>query len=242
MTASLCYYLRLRFLRPKSAIYVVNESTVVTETAVRDWCKAVQKQIRDDVAPAWGKKAKTVRFVTSPTRAPHNAWIVVVLNDADQAGALGYHSTDSRGRVYARVFAKTAQDYGYSASVTFSHEVLETWGDPGVDKAVQNPNAVWAAPLELCDAVEGDSYQVDGVDVSNFLLPAWFGLTNGDDRNRSWYDHLDTAPGPFKCAPRGYMVRQFPDGSNDQVFGRRYDKSYGEAKTHPLGRGKRRRG
>lgn len=226
----------LAILRPASAIYVVNESTVVSDADVKKWCKAVQKQIKRDVVPAWGGKAKTVRFISSPAGAPKNGWVIAVLDDADQAGALGYHTTDDKGRVYGRVFAKTAQDYGYSASQTFSHEVLETWGDPGVDKWVQATKQMYSVPVELCDAVEGDQYSINGVVVSNFVFPAWFGKSGG-----TGYDQLGTAPAPFKVAPNGYTVVQFPNGSTTQIFGETYDRDYSRAKAHEVSRSTRRR-
>lgn len=227
----------LAILRPASAIYVVNESTVVSDADVKKWCKAVQKQIKRDVVPAWGGKAKTVRFISSPAGAPKNGWVIAVLDDADQAGALGYHTTDDKGRVYGRVFAKTAQDYGYSASQTFSHEVLETWGDPGVDKWVQATKQMYSVPVELCDAVEGDLYEIDGVQVSNFVWPSWF----GQGAKAGPYDQLGTAPEPFKVAANGYTVILFPNGTTTQLFGETYDRDYSRAKAHEVSRSTRRR-
>lgn len=230
----------LSILRPASAIYVVNESTVVGDADVKRWCKAVQTQIRRDVVPAWGGKAKTVRFISSPAGAPKNGWVIAVLDDADQAGALGYHTTDDKGRVYGRVFAKTAQDYGYSASQTFSHEVLETWGDPGVDKWVQVTRQQYSVPVELCDAVEGDFYNIivsgHAIEVSNFVWPSWF----GQGPAAGPYDQQGTAPAPFKVAPNGYTVILFPNGSTTQIFGETYDRDYAGAKTHEISRTSRR--
>src|SRR6266542_1808154 len=98
------------FLRPRSAIYVINKSKLVDDATVKGWCKAVQKQIKRDAAPAWGKPAKTVRFTNWQTLIPKNAWVIAVLDDADQADALGYHSVDARGRVYGRVFMRACFD------------------------------------------------------------------------------------------------------------------------------------
>lgn len=224
------------FLNPKAkTIYVYNESSVVTDADAKLWCAAVELQIKRDAAPAWGKAAKKVTL-KAPGKAPANSWVVVILDDADQAGALGYHSVDEKGRVYGRVFAKTAKEYGYSASQTFSHEVLETWGDPGVDQSAKNPKAQWSTPVELCDAVEGDEYIVNQVVVSNFLYPAWFGRKNGKIVPPIRYDHLGTAPAPFTLASNGYMVREWIDGHVDQVFGSLADAQYVAAKSHDMSR------
>ncbi len=70
-------------------------------------------------------------------------------------------------------------------SVTLSHEALELIGDPEANLLVVGPNPNdrrtrvfhW---YEMCDAVQAESYEVDGVRVSNFLLPLYF--TSSDER------------------------------------------------------------
>jgi hypothetical protein len=218
------------FLRPKSAIYVVNESTLVEDAEVRDWCRAVQTQIKRDAAPAWRKKAKTVRFLGPTTLPPKNAWVIAVLDDADQAGALGYHSTDSAGRVYGKVFVKTCLDYGVVPSTCFSHEVLETWGDPSADAWARNRAQGWDTPLELCDAVENGTYVIAGVAVSNFLYPAWFGAGGVQ------MDHLHAVRVPFKLDKGGYAVIRYPNGTTDQIYGMEANRPYVEAKAHEMSR------
>jgi len=47
-------------------------------------------------------------------------------------------------------------------SVTFSHEVMETLADPQM------------TGREVCDPVQDGSYWLDGVQVSDFVTPAWF--------------------------------------------------------------------
>lgn len=97
----------LRVLRPKSGIYVVNESALVADADVRAWAAACAKQIREHVAPAYGKTPVRVQFLSRTSHAPRGAWVLVVLDDADQAGALSYHSETADGRVYGRNFRHT---------------------------------------------------------------------------------------------------------------------------------------
>lgn len=226
-----------RFLarRPKlPVLYVINESTVVSDTTVKHWCTAVTAQLKNDVAPAWNMTPWRVKLVSSLWHTPTGSVILAVLDDADQAGALGYHSTDNGGRAYGRVFAKTAMDYGVDPSTTFSHEVLETWGDPHVDQWADT-HLGYKVPIELCDAVEGDTYFSKGVKVSNFVLPAWFGVGDGH-----WYDHLGTTLKPFSLAAGGYTVQLWPDGSATQKFGYHAKKDYIAAKQHEMARTTRR--
>lgn len=227
-----------RIFRSKSGIYAINHSTVVTDAQVKAWCAAVDTQVSRDAAPAWGIKAVPVRFLSAASHAPAGAWVVVVMDDADQAGALGYHSTDRYGRVYGRVFAKTCLTYGIVPSSTFSHEVLEIVGDPGVDMWADTGQG-YQVPRELCDAVEGGGYGIGGVMVSDFLYPAWFGRSNHVPSGA--FSYLETLTAAFTLDVGGYTVRRFPDGTEDQVFGEKANRGYIAAKRSSLSRSDRRR-
>lgn len=228
----------LRILRPRTGIYTVNRSTVVDDAEVTAWCSAVQRQIARDAAPAWHRKPVPVKFLTAPDHAPAGAWVIAVVDDADQAGALGYHSEDAQGRPYGRVFAKTCLDYQVVPSTCFSHEVLETFGDPSVD-AWADTGRGYSVPRELCDAVEGGSYDIDGVQVSDFLFPAWFAQPSGQ-RRRTRLNFRGTLTEPFQLEAGGYTVRRFPDGTQDQEYGPAADRGYIAAKRHALSRTTRR--
>jgi hypothetical protein len=41
-----------------------------------------------------------VAFLPKAPHAPAGAWVLAVLENPDQAGALGYHSVDAAGREY----------------------------------------------------------------------------------------------------------------------------------------------
>lgn len=226
----------LRVLRPKSGIYVTNDSTLVTDDEVRRWTAACARQIREHVAPAYGRAPVRVQFLDDATHAPAGAWVMSVLDDSDQAGALGYHSEDAAGRIYARVFVAPCLEYGVEPSTTLSHEIVETYCDPDVDRWVDTGRG-YSVPYEACDPVEGNSYLIDGVYVSDFVTPAWY-----DTRvvgRTHWLDN-GAVSGAFELAPGGYVVRRWPDGSEDQEFGARANRQYIAAKRHHLGRADRR--
>jgi hypothetical protein len=93
-------------------------------------------------------------------------------------------------------------------SVDASHEILETAGDEGANQFA-NDNKGLLHAVEMCDAVEIQTYGKtckDGtvVQVSNWLLPAWFIPGAADP-----YDYMSFAkisgavspPGPLQTAP-----------------------------------------
>lgn len=234
-----------RVLRPKSGIYVVNRSTLVTDDEVRAWTAACARQIREHAAPAYGRAPVRVQYLTSHTHAPAGAWVLIVLDDADQAGALGYHSVDQLGRIYGRIFARPCLQYDVPVSTTLSHEIVETFCDPHVDRWVDTGQG-FSVAYEAADPVEGDSYTIDGVEVSDFVTPAWYGRANGHGvpigPHGTHWCATRVELKPFELAAGGYYVRRFPDGHEDQVFGKAVNRGYVAAKAHELARTSRRKG
>ncbi len=128
----------------------------------------------------------------------------------DVAGALGFHD-DVAGVIFARVMAQ-----GEDTSVTMSHEVLEEMGDPTCDVYVAMPGGKETAK-EACDAVEGDVYMMDGVQLSNYLQPTWFGIQQ--DGNQE-FDRLGKLSAAFTMTDGGYMIVRDANGNETQVFAR----------------------
>jgi hypothetical protein len=180
---------------------------------------------------------------------PTSAWPVVLLDDTDEADALGYHDQTPDGRPYGRVFAApvlnskgTLLTGANSVSVTLSHEVLEMWWDPQVNLWYEAPDGrIWAG--ELCDAVEGDSYDITvsgtAVAVSNFVLQPFFDC---EPELGARFDFLGTLKKPFTIAPKGYGIIAKNLGKVSYVFGRSYPPKKMETKKLRGSRGLRRGG
>jgi hypothetical protein len=174
---------------------------VITDTQVKDICAALQIQVERDFAPLWGTGCN-VAFVSNPTN--DHPWVMYVLDDSDQAGALGYHDVTATGQPLAKVFAKTDQQYGLSTSVTMSHELLEMLGDAGCDLTAQASDTQFVA-YEACDPVEDDSlgYSINGWTVSDFVTPAYFMPQPPAGAKFDFMGHLHA---PFTIATGGYLA------------------------------------
>ncbi|HEV8065612.1 MAG TPA: hypothetical protein VGP46_12295 [Acidimicrobiales bacterium] len=198
-------------------VVVINESTAVTDSDVESWVPALQTQVSSHFAPMWDADA-TLSFVPTTQTPPPAAWQLVVLDDSDQAGALGYHDLTSAGLPLAKVFAKSDLQANSSVSVTCSHELLEMLGDPMIDMVAflqdSGGNPVGVA-YEACDVCEDDSYgyEIAGVLVSDFVYRHWF-----DDRPNpagvlstalDYGGHVTSAMNPSEPAasilPGGYI-------------------------------------
>jgi len=117
---------------PNVTVSIFNDSTALTDADVQPVVAALQRQVSEHFAPAWGIDA-TLAFVPKGQQPRAGSWWLVVLDDTDQAGALGYHDTTPDGLPMGKVFAKTDLDNHLSWSVTVSHELLEMLGDPDVN-------------------------------------------------------------------------------------------------------------
>jgi hypothetical protein len=87
-----------------------------------------QRQVSEHFAPTWGVDA-TLNLVVAGAKPLPGSWWLVILDDSDQAGTLGYHDLTDEAMPLGKVFVKTAQAAGIKWTVTASHELLELLAD-----------------------------------------------------------------------------------------------------------------
>lgn len=163
----------------------------ITDEQLQVAIRAINRQIAHDFEPYWSLYAELRlegRSETRPTK--HNLAdmrgdaVIYMWDNMDVDDALGYHDKNDRGIPFGFVFTELSQQLGENWTVTLSHEALELIGDPEVNLLVMGPHPTepnrdvfhW---YEMCDAVQAESYAVDEVEVSNFVLPLYF--TGGDE-------------------------------------------------------------
>lgn len=174
-------------------VCIINESTALKDSQIELILPFLQKQVSEDFLPAWGIDCKLSFGKTD------GAWQLIVLDDSDQADALGYHDFTSDGFPIGKVFAGTDIKNGNSWMVTLSHELLEMLVDPEINLCAENDGKLWA--YEVCDPVEDDglAYRVGEVLLSDFVYPSWFS-PNG----KAPYDKAGHVSAPFQLGPGGY--------------------------------------
>jgi hypothetical protein len=181
--------------------------------------RAINRQIACDFAPYWhitaalrlegGSQAKPSKKQLTDMRGDA---IMYLWDGSDADDALGYHEQTELGVPYGFVFTDLAKQLHENWTVMLSHEALELIGDPQVNLLVQGPHPGNRRKVvfhwhEMCDAVQAETYKVDGVEVSNFVLPLYF---TGGDENGSRNDFLGTKHGgkllqSFGINPGGYI-------------------------------------
>lgn len=186
---------------------------VATPQRFADVARALARQVQHDFAKpqphGWGTHA-TVRAAVMGAPPAIGEMVLGLFDHADQPGALGYHDVDLHGVPVLKVFPLLDIADGAEWTVTASHEILETLADPELVWCAQSPidGRIYAA--EICDACEARSYDIQGVMVSDFLLPTYFAPPQ--DRTGVKYDFMGAVTEPYQVLPGGYSQVLTPDG------------------------------
>lgn len=202
---------------------IVNQSEKVTDAEVAHATPAFGKQVARDYAPVWGATC-AIESIPKGHAANGNAF-AFVSDTPDVDGALGYHDIDRDGSVTGVVgacYVKVFVVEGYDWRTTMSHEILEMLGDAPANRWRDGADGDDYAE-EMCDAVEGDTYEIDGVPVSNFVYPAFFNpCANAADK----LDHLGKLKHPFGMTKDGYQIKRTEPGKVSQIFARHMDDGH----------------
>lgn len=189
-------------------IYVLNESSLVSDAVLQTWTAAVQKQIDHDVAPFWGVSA---RLLTVPkgTAAPTGEWWMVVADDSDIAGDLGYHDLGDLGQPMGKVFVRTAQNDGWGAhdspSRVLSHETIELLVDPNLVRVIELDDGQYQVEPGDPFSSPANSYQIDNVLMSGWATPAYYHFNSSTQYGfRGTLDGLLRGPCPAMI-PGSYL-------------------------------------
>jgi hypothetical protein len=198
-------------------VSICNQSTLFKDVDLQPLANALQIQVNRDFTPLWGIQAQI--FFTPSTDAPSpDHWVLAILDDADQAGALGYHDVTPAGQPLGKAFVRTTQAAGDTFSVTVSHELVEMLADPEInlcaefDDADGSPSKFYA--VEACDACEDDPYGYlvtipagwvgvgQQILVSDFVTRAWF---EPKASSGTQFDFQKKITAPFQILANGYI-------------------------------------
>jgi hypothetical protein len=219
---------------PVQKIAVLNQSTVVSNREVQTVVHALMVQVRRDFGPVWSVIAN-LQFYPDPKQVPLGHWQFIFFDTADQAGALGYHELTPADLPLGKVFVKTCVSAGISWSSCASHELLEILIDPYADllsMAYSNTAQSIVYAVEVCDPVENDSYNIGGVEVSNFVYPEWF-EDQAMSASGKW-DFLGILKAPFQLSAGGYAsIMKIPTPTWSQVNAMKDTLAWQKGRANP---------
>ena len=188
-------------------INVVNKTQDISPEDFKIIVSACRKQLAEHAAPL------LERVPWEIVENENDGIPIVLIRNSDEAGALGYHTQDPDGKVWGRVFTEPVLLHGgsimtgpNSISTVLSHEILEAFYNPYVNLWSNRGDSSFVA-LELCDPVQGDSYEIEiegkKVSVSNFVLEAWF---DREMKPAGRFDYMQKLSSPLQMSRGGYTV------------------------------------
>ena len=221
-------------------ISVINHTAgLISDSDLQTAIRAINRQVVEDFAPHWGMSA-SLRLEGHTGPAVHVApepdiqhaidmrgdAVIYIWHPTDVRVALGYHALNFLGIPYGFVFPEVAAAVGEAWTTTLSHEVMEMIADPEVNRLVIGPHPADPRQIvfhwyEMCDAVQTQTYEIDGVPVSNFVLPLYF--TNSEElgSRNDFLNRHDVGAGlqSFGVSPGGYVGFVNPmTGQHDTFF------------------------
>jgi hypothetical protein len=201
-------------------ISVVNHTGgKLSDEKVQEGIRAVNRQIAHDYKPHWHLDAElrlegAIGDTPDDEKLPElrGDAIIYLWDDVDVDDALGYHELNAAGVPFGFVFTELVKELDEPWTVTFSHEALELLGDASANLLVAGPHPAHPGEevfhwYEMCDAVQDESYKVDGVPVSNFVLPLYFtpGAEEGGRNDFLGRLYKKKALKSFGINPGGYI-------------------------------------
>ncbi len=192
----------------------------MTPGALASIAAACEVQLNRDFSAEWGGNF-SVRAGSGAGDIQPGEIVFALLPTLDAPGAIAYHDTNGNGVPVcfdAVTMSETIMGPGNSVSVAISHELLECAGDEGCNDWCDDGNGMSFAK-EMCDAVESNSYELNGVYVSDFLLKAFFVPGRPAPYSFMAAGNLGGVgpSGPFQTALGGYQIERKQGTGEGQV-------------------------
>jgi hypothetical protein len=183
-------------------VAVLNQSALVAVEEVEAVFAALQAQVHRDLATTWGIDAQ-LSLVRPGDTPPDKTWWFHLQDKVGAPGVLAYHDVNAAGLPRARVGVTDSINSGLPWSVAASHTLLQLLANPKGNVVVMQGDRF--IPQEICWPCPGErwAYLIDGIKVSDFVLPAWY---DGYRKERSArFDHCGHISEPYQVLPGGYM-------------------------------------
>ena len=200
-------------------ISLINHSEVITDEQVQQVIRAINRQLKENFEPYWSFSA-TLRLEGPIGQRPslskfsdmRGDAVLYLVDGVNSLGATGWHLANYGDIPYGIVFLGLCAKIKEAWSITLSHEALELVGDPMCNLLVQGNDPLDRRRrvfhlFEMCDAVQAESYSIEGVSLSNFVLPSYFSLGEQPGRRNDFLgrSYKGKTLESFGMNPGGYL-------------------------------------
>jgi len=167
-------------------IAIVNTSHIPDET-IEKIIQAIEK-----VMPEFSKDWNV--FGTLKLNGDSQIKCFISTLEVQNSRERAFHSL-LNGIPYARVIVDKRDSLNL-VSKMISHEIFELLANPMQDRFLKEYE------LEVCDPVDKNSFDVDGIQISDWILPAWFSY------GELPYNHMNTLTRARRVALGGYINKR----------------------------------
>jgi Domain of unknown function (DUF4062) len=181
--------------------------------------RVLNRQLADDFEPYWAAKAKLL--LGEDTLRERNNAVIYIYGGVNLSTALGYHELHWQGVPWGFVFTEISTALAEPWTVTLSREVLQLIVDPDATRLIPGPHPAIAGMQvfhcqDICDAVQAETYHIDQVEVSNFVLPSYYSWRAESEGQHDFLKRIYNGKGlrPFGVNPGGY-IRFFNPGTGE---------------------------
>jgi hypothetical protein len=164
---------------------VINQSKILEDSDLIRILSAINKAL-PELCQAWNKPL----IQTNLAKRTKKSWINI--SDCLNPPMYGYHSVIN-GHPIGRAYI-TNSDLNLSSKI-ISHEIFEMIVNPYLE--VRS-----GYQLEVCDPVMNNTFEIDGIVLSDWIYPSWFCETGLKPFNK-----LDTLIKPFEVSEGGYTLK-----------------------------------
>lgn len=165
---------------------IINKSQILSFSELNRILDAVNK-VLPEFCNSWNVPLTNVQLRRNISKLPH-----IIISDSKNPPVCGYHDINN-GIPYARVYIKNNNISDISRNI--SHEIFELITNP-LKKTVKD------IFIEVCDPVNLNMFDVDGVSISDWVYPSWF-----DDNGIAPFNKLNTLKKSFENAQGGYTLK-----------------------------------
>jgi len=209
---------------------IVDESTAegskpefggtITVPEWKEGCEALTVYMNRDFAYHWGGLYQWRYAGVNRSDVKEGEVPVLIMDKLEVDGAVAFHDKDGNAIPYIELGREYCTSFAMgSSSVTgaLGHEGVETGADAPANMWADAADVSWA--LETGDPVQEWGYNVNGIYVSDFVLPRFFGLGSKGPWNFGATHSGPSLRAPFTLAPGGYaIVRKIGTGEK-QIYG-----------------------
>jgi len=145
-----------------------------------DAVNVVQKQLTQDFYPAWGITA-SLRYTIIENDMRFGEIVVRIMDTEyvswNYTGYVAIRLVDAYGKPIILIFMDKIKVSNIPPAYVLGHEIMEYLVNPkGTYQVLRSDTGlIRVYRLEICDAVQKHMYSINGMFVSNFTLPAFWG-------------------------------------------------------------------